>query len=265
MTSADHDNAAVPPSEELSTQPHATLEPDPSIEEPREGESMVESLGETESRAMAEPSTAESSRTEPVLREDSARVEAASDDAAEAERVNEPDLEFKSIVLSEVRALRASLDTRVAEYERTIRSLHETVENLQRQQLTGVMKPVFQQFADLQAELQSAGFQAGGRGDQQYAEEFDYFATVIEGLLDHFDLESVEATAGSHFDSKLHMAVQARPTDDAQQDRTIARVLRQGYRVIGEARVLIPARVVILKYAPPAAEAAETPDSTVTG
>lgn len=159
-------------------------------------------------------------------------------------------------------AVRESLDGRIAAYEETVRTLHAQVEDLQRQQLIGLMKPVFQEFADLQADLQSAEAQARGRGDATYAEEFEHFGQAIDKLMDHFDLESVGAVPGGPFVRRTHMAVLARSTSDPQQDQTIARVVRQGYRVIDEPRALIPARVVVWKY-DPSYEKKEEPEESV--
>lgn len=165
-------------------------------------------------------------------------------------------------LLADVMALRESLDVRVAEYEKTVRTLHGMVEDLQRQQLTGLLKPVFQEFADLQADLQSAEDQARERGDVTYAEEFEHFGQAIEKQMDHFDLESVGAVVGGPFVRRVHMAVLARPTQEPEQDQTIARVVRQGYRIIGETRALIPARVVVWKHEPAREEAGETDASS---
>lgn len=154
-------------------------------------------------------------------------------------------------VESQIDALRKSFDSRAAAYEDTIRSLQATIEELRGQQLTGMMKPTFQQFADLKAELDAAAQRARDSSDDHHAEEYEFFSGSVDDIMDHFDLESVRATVGDPFDRRAHAAVLRKPTDDPQLDRTIARVARQGFRVIGEPRVLIPARVVIWSFTPP--------------
>ncbi|GAA1485227.1 nucleotide exchange factor GrpE [Brachybacterium fresconis] len=154
--------------------------------------------------------------------------------------------------------LREDFSRRAAEYEGTVRALQSTVEELRAQQLTGLMKPVFQRFADLKAEIDAAASRARERSDWNNADEYEFFSGSVDAILDHFDLESVRALAGDPFDRHSHAAVLRKPTDDPELDQTIARVARQGFRVIGGSRVLIPARVVIWSFSsPPNAPTAE--------
>lgn len=161
-----------------------------------------------------------------------------------------PDLTALRVLESHLEQLRQDFDRRATEYEKTIRALHSSLEDLQGQQLTGMMKPVFQLFADLQAELASAAARARESGDEMYAGEFEFFAGSVDAVLEHFDLESVRAAEGDVFDRRAHAAVLSKVTEDPELDQTVARVARQGFRVVGESRVLLPARVVVWRHRP---------------
>lgn len=168
----------------------------------------------------------------------------------------------------EMASLRELFERRASEYEKTIRDLHARVEELQRSQLMGLMKPVFVQFADLHAEMTATAQQARLAGIDGHASDLEYFAGAFERLLAHFDLESVGAAVGSPFDRRVHAAVLTKKTADQAADQTVARVVRQGFKLCGEERVLIPARVVVWKAVErpeavpaPRAQQIDAPDS----
>lgn len=191
-------------------------------------------------------------------REDDEQPTAATPEAdAEAEELQEAapsdtvEREALRALEDQLGLLREDFSRRAMEYESSVRALQSTVEELRAQQLTGLMKPVFQQFADLKAEIDAAASRARERSDEHHADDYEFFSGSIDAILDHFDLESVRATVGDLFDRRAHAAVLRKSTDDPELDQTIARVARQGFRVIGESRVLIPARVIIWRYSPP--------------
>lgn len=150
----------------------------------------------------------------------------------------------------EIARLRESLDQRAAAHEATIASLAASMEAMRNQQLAATMRPVLRQFVDLHGELSDGGAKARQLGRDEQAGDLDFYAQRIEDILDNFDLESVQAIPGAAFDRRAHAAVMARPAPRQEDDQTIARVVRQGFRLIGQERVLIPARVVVWKYSP---------------
>src|SRR5699024_11750880 len=75
-------------------------------------------------------------------------------------------------VESQIDALRKSFDSIDGAYEDTIRSLQATIEDLRGQQLTGMMKPTFQQFADLKAEIVAAAQRARDSPVVQHEQEY---------------------------------------------------------------------------------------------
>lgn len=136
---------------------------------------------------------------------------------------------------------------RSAEYEANARLLHARVESLQQDQIRALLKPAFERLASLHA--QASDIAAGGNADTNSADEFAFFATAIEELLDLYDLASVEAAVGARFDAKRHHAARTASTTDPDQDGTIQRVIRQGFAFAGSDRVLLPARVGVFRYA----------------
>src|SRR5699024_2577334 len=115
-------------------------------------------------------------------------------------------------VESQIDALRKSFDSRAAAYEDTIRSLQATIEELRGQQLTGMMKPTFQQFADLKAELDAAAQRARDSSADHHADEYEFFSGSVDDIMAHFDLDSVRATAADPFDRRSTAAVLRTPT-----------------------------------------------------
>lgn len=188
-----------------------------------------------------------------------ATVEATREDEIRVE----PGDDLRALV-DEIASLSAQFDKRASEYERTIRELYSRVEELQRNQLMGLMKPVFVQFADLHAEMVSTAQQAREAGDEGHASDLDYFTEAFERMLGHFDLESVGAAAGGPFDRRSQAAVLTKKTTDRAADQTVARVVRQGFRMSGEERVLIPARVVVWKAVDPSVPEAVPNDRQAT-
>lgn len=145
---------------------------------------------------------------------------------------------------------------RTSAQEQSARALQAHVETLQQDQVRQLLKPTFERLATLHAEAQRAA--EGNSENTQAADDFAFFAESIEELLALYDLSSVEATVGGDFDAKLHHAQRAIPTAEEERSGKIQRVLRQGFGFAGAARVLLPARVTVFTFTPPA-------DATVNG
>lgn len=154
-------------------------------------------------------------------------------------------------LLQEVTALRESFDERSHALEAMNRTLLASVEDLQRQQLINLIKPVLGQFIELHAELTKYAATAQDEGHAAYAEDFTAAASSVEEILSGFDLVSVEAKVSDPFERGTHAAVLTKKTSNADDDLRLAKVVRQGFRFVGEDRVHMPARVVVWKFTPP--------------
>jgi molecular chaperone GrpE (heat shock protein) len=206
--------------------------------------------------------------TSPDTVEDSAESSADydTDEAAESAQIAEPtdslpaaehgtpdlaaQLERTHAVVERIDTSLVAFHQRAAEYEATNRLLHTRVEELQQDQVRALLKPVFERLASLHA--QAAEMADKNRPtDAGSADEFDYFATMINELLALYDLDSVAAMAGQVFDSKKHHAARIKTTDDKALDGIVHKIHRQGYTLAGADRVLLPARVSVYRYAAP--------------
>lgn len=180
-----------------------------------------------------------------------AKVEEARDtDTVAADTVSAEDVLADAVI--ELVGQTKRFHERAAAQEETIRQLHARVEELQTDQVRTLLKPVIQKLAALHAQAGEAAERAGSAGELA-ERDLSYFAVALEDSLGLLDIESVGAAPGAAFDATRHHAVQVAPTDRPELDRTIARVLRQGFTYTGAARVLLPAQVVIHRHEPAAA------------
>jgi molecular chaperone GrpE (heat shock protein) len=156
-------------------------------------------------------------------------------------------LERSRTVIERIEASLAAFHQRASEYEATNRLLHARVEELQQDQVRSLLKPVFERLASLNAQATEAAHSSRDT-DVGTADEFEFFATSIDELLALYDIDSVAAAVGQPFDSKLHHAGRIKSTDDPARDGMVQRIHRQGYRLAGSDRVLLPARVGVYRY-----------------
>lgn len=166
--------------------------------------------------------------------------------------------ESASDLRDEMAALGARFDGLVAEfsqraqgYESIIRSLQSEIEDLRKDQIRTLLKPVFERLAALHAQADSA---AASCADDSAAADLRFFGESIIDLLEQLDVVSLEARAGDPMTPRVHHAVRTVPTEQAEQDGTIQRVHRQGFAFAGNDRPLLPARVSVFRYRP------QTPD-----
>lgn len=89
----------------------------------------------------------------------------------------------------------------------------------------------------------------------------DSFAVDVDLLLQQLGHEALGVTTGDVFDAKRHRALRRVPTADPTADRTIARVIRDGYRTPATDRVLLFADVEVYRVTDPKAAAAHSDSS----
>lgn len=132
-------------------------------------------------------------------------------------------------------------------YEDTVRNMQMRIDQLQGDQIRALFKPLIQRLAAVHAHADEASAKAVEQNDSS-AKEFDYFRSAIEEALNLIDIESVGARVGERFHTSKHHAARAIPTGDSDLDKTIQRVLRQGFSYTGATRTLLPAQVSVYKF-----------------
>ncbi|WP_166442167.1 nucleotide exchange factor GrpE [Nakamurella flava] len=91
---------------------------------------------------------------------------------------------------------------------------------------------------------------------------FETFAVDVDLLLQQLGHEALGVAAGDPFDPRRHRAVRRVATDDPAADRTVARVLRDGYRTPATDRVLLFADVEVHRTTPTTDPAAPGQEGT---
>lgn len=145
---------------------------------------------------------------------------------------------------------------RTENYEQIVRQMQSRIEQLQRDQVQALLKPVIQRLAVLHAQAAESSERARERGELA-EKDFSFFAVAIEEALGLVDIESVGAASGVEFDSREHHASRIVRTDDLDLDQRVQRVLRQGFAYAGASRVFLPAQVSVYRYEPPEQVAAD--------
>lgn len=153
-------------------------------------------------------------------------------------------------ILTRIESLAEGFNQRSQVHEETIRKMHRRIEELQEDQVRTLLKPVFERLAGLHAQADEGTEQArlGTLDQNNTLRTLEQFKDSIEDLLSMLDVESVEATIGGLVDRKKHYAVKTKKTGDKSLDKTIYKIVRQGFTFAGADRVMLPARVIAYKY-----------------
>ena len=138
---------------------------------------------------------------------------------------------------------------RSRESDELIRKLRARIEVLEAEQTLLNSKPLVRKLARMHAGL---AYPKAKPDSGVYWDSDDLANGVLamEDVLDEMDVKSIEAKIGDHYDASKHNAKDVVITDDPNLDKTINRVITQGFTYINSPRVLFPADVVIAKYEP---------------
>lgn len=151
---------------------------------------------------------------------------------------------------------------RSARSEEIIREMQSRITDLQGDQILALLKPTIQRFAGLHSQAAEAHQAALERGETAAA-DFSFFMTAIEDALGLINLDSVGAAVGIAFDATRHHATGTVATGDRALDKTVQRVVRQGFTYADAARVSIPAQVTVYQFDESLASAAPAPTDAV--
>jgi len=135
-----------------------------------------------------------------------------------------------------------------AEREQVIDRLYEENQHLRAGELQQALMPVLRDLMRLYDDLHKTATAYSGRTPLDPGEvlrEWEYYRDSMLDILYRQGVEPCATTEGSPFDPKEHRACGTVSTNEHHQDRTIARVIRAGFRT--EARLLRTADVEVYR------------------
>ena len=123
--------------------------------------------------------------------------------------------------------------------ERIIDRLHDENQKLRAGELQQMLSPILRDLIRLFDDLQRTAQAYATRGDAMPAEavrDLECYRDAVSDILYRQGVERYEASEGATFDPKEHRALSSVVTTDPGKDRTIAQVVRVGFRT--DARVI---------------------------
>lgn len=146
-----------------------------------------------------------------------------------------------------------------------IEELTSSLDAARREQTVGLLTPLAKKLVDISAKASDAASKDYSelppeRLHSQVQSEFDYLAELLGDALELIGFIDIEAREGDAFDARRHIGVDRIPTTDPAADKTIAKVLRPGYKYEHSRKAEFPARVSVYAYTAPEPEPTD-PDS----
>ncbi len=132
------------------------------------------------------------------------------------------------------------------ERERIVDRLHQENQDLRAGELWQAVVPVFRDLIRLYDDLDLTALRYEVRTDldgKEVVRDFQSFRDAVEDLLYRHGVERYTASEGVAFNSKEHKALGVVPTQDEKLDRTLARVVRSGFRMDARAVRILEAEV----------------------
>ena len=123
--------------------------------------------------------------------------------------------------------------------ERIIDRLHDENQKLRAGELQQMLSPILRDLIRLFDDLQRTAQAYSAREDAMPAEavrDLECYRDAVSDILYRQGVERYEASEGATFDPKEHRALSSVVTTDPGKDRTIAQVVRVGFRT--DARVI---------------------------
>jgi molecular chaperone GrpE (heat shock protein) len=188
----------------------------------------------------------ENARLEDEVAADGARPEEAQPTAE-----NQSEIGTLRVAVEQLSAQVAKEHLRAAARERTIDRLHEEVQQLRAGQARVLLRPAVSDLRRLHGDLIAQARSApDGITRAQVAGLLESFADSAELALERCGVVVVRPAVGAVCDPRLHQAVEAVPTTSPDLDKTIVKIVSDGYAEIDTERTLAPARVVIYSLEP---------------
>lgn len=155
--------------------------------------------------------------------------------------------------------------TRAEARERVIDQLHAEVERLRLGEQSVLLRPVVADLQHLRGDLlRQAETLPPDITRDQAARLLESFALTVELALERCGSEPVRPTVGEPFSPREHRAVGVIDAQRPDQDGTVGAVVAEGYRDTTTDRVVVPAKVQVLRWNQPAATDIGTGVDTAT-
>jgi molecular chaperone GrpE len=215
-----------------------------------------------EAETIAEPAGSEPKAKDSVLPEESSSRAAAEETVTEESAVsqqsedsagqNNAGIQILSQRVEQLAGLLEEANLISRERERIIDRLHEENQQLRSGELWQAVAPMFRDLVRLYDDLE----QTTQRYDihieaelKAAARDFQSFRDTVEDILYRHGVERYVAADGTPFNSKEQRALGVVPTPDENLDRTIARVVRAGFRA--ETRIVRLLEAEVFRFTPP--------------
>lgn len=144
----------------------------------------------------------------------------------------------------------AALTDQLGEKDRMLAAMNDTVASSRRDQVAVLLAPAARKLIALAHQARSASGKHRSASDTKTADEFDFFAEKVTDALEALGFEEVECEPGTPFNPRQHEAVKTTPVGDSALDRTVATVLRPGFRFAGATKTAFPVQVIVNGYEP---------------
>lgn len=135
------------------------------------------------------------------------------------------------------------------ERERTINHLHEENQRLKQGEQQQLLLPVFRDLIRLYDDLRTTTANyAKAEGTEKITRELTCYGETVCDILYRHGVEQIEVSTGAVFDPKAHKAVATVPASEPELDRTIAKVVREGFKT--DFRIIRNVEVEVYRHIP---------------
>lgn len=145
--------------------------------------------------------------------------------------------------------------------EQVIDQLHQENQALKQGELQQALLPIFRDlirfYDDLSSTLALYSHNPELASQKAIQDLSSYKETVVD-ILYRYGVEQIEAKPGEEFDSKIHKAVSTIAAEFREDDRTVARIVRDGFRT--ESRTVRNVEVMVFRYTTTSAPENEGPN-----
>jgi molecular chaperone GrpE (heat shock protein) len=255
----------VGPSSETESQAIPPAEPPGSTPSPGGPSDDTADIPSAEENGYPNGDEAEVSQTEEAsaVEEDSPPGEAAGSQGDAQEAASDLLTEFGE-QLTQILSETKKYNTRAAQREQVIDSMHVELERLRRGERRSLLRPLITEICRLRDDiLRQADTLPHAFDSAKAAELLRSYADSLVFALEDNGVCSYVPEVGDEFEATLHRASGRTPTTDARMVGKVASVVSPGYRDLEAERVIAPARVSLYAFdGAPNGDSAETGPST---
>lgn len=134
--------------------------------------------------------------------------------------------------------------------EQVLDRLHQENQKLRTGELQQAMSPLIRDlirlYDDLGLTVKNYSLGTTQLTIEAVVKDFKFYQEMVEDILYRYGIEKYEVSEGTSFNPKEHRALAQVVTNDCSQDRTIAKVIRDGFR--DESRVIRTLEAEVYRY-----------------